>query len=72
MSVIANATFSKKTFSLAFMEKKKNSWSATFEAFYCMVLKLWNFGKSIRNTWKVLKYDSGEGWIACAKWRSVA
>jgi hypothetical protein len=25
MSVIANATFSKKTFSLAFMEKKKNS-----------------------------------------------
>jgi hypothetical protein len=27
-----------------------------------MVLKLRHFGKSIRNTWRVLKRDAGEGW----------
>jgi hypothetical protein len=27
-----------------------------------MVLKLGHFGRYIRNTWKVLKYDAGEGW----------
>jgi hypothetical protein len=27
----------------------------------CMVLKLGHFGKII-NTWKILKYASGEGW----------
>jgi hypothetical protein len=27
-----------------------------------MVLKLGHFGKYIRNTWEVLKYDAGEGW----------
>jgi hypothetical protein len=27
-----------------------------------MVLKLERFGQQIRNTWKVLKYGSGEGW----------
>jgi hypothetical protein len=27
-----------------------------------MMLKLGNFGQQIRNTWKVLKYDAGEGY----------
>jgi hypothetical protein len=27
-----------------------------------MVLKLGHLGRYIRNTWKVLKYDAGEGW----------
>jgi len=27
-----------------------------------MVLKLGRFGQQIRNTWKVLKCDAGEGW----------
>ena len=27
-----------------------------------MVLKRVHFGKYIRNTWKVLKCDAGEGW----------
>jgi hypothetical protein len=27
-----------------------------------LVLKLGHFRKQIRNTWKVLKYDVGEGW----------
>jgi hypothetical protein len=26
------------------------------------VLKLGHFGKQVRNNWKVLKYDAGEGW----------
>jgi hypothetical protein len=26
------------------------------------VLKLEHCGKQIRNTWKVVKYDAGEGW----------
>jgi hypothetical protein len=27
-----------------------------------MVLKIERFGQKIRNTWKVLKCDAGEGW----------
>jgi hypothetical protein len=27
-----------------------------------MAVKLGRFGKQIRNTWKVLKCDAGEGW----------
>jgi hypothetical protein len=30
-----------------------------------MVLKLRHFRKEIRNTWKVIKCDAGEGWRRC-------
>jgi hypothetical protein len=30
-----------------------------------MVLKLGHFRKEIRNTWKVMKCDAGEGWRRC-------
>jgi hypothetical protein len=33
-----------------------------FGALLCVVLKLGDFGNWIRNTWKVLKCSSGEGW----------
>jgi hypothetical protein len=40
-----------------------------------MVLKLGHFGKEIRSTWNLLKWDAGEGWRrlvvqhqSCEKW----
>jgi hypothetical protein len=32
-----------------------------------MVLKFGDFGKQIRNTWKVSKYGAGEGWRRSAR-----
>jgi hypothetical protein len=37
--------------------------SATFGGQLCVVLQLGLVGKGIRNSWEVLKYGAGEGWI---------
>ena len=52
------------------LEISKN---AQFWAYLCVVPKLENFRKDIRNTLKVLKCDAGEDHLGCSreKWRLV-
>jgi len=45
-----------------FEEETRKMLLVIFGAWLCMVRKLGRFGQQIRNTWKVLKCDAGEGW----------
>ena len=62
--VMAKAAFSKKNtlFTSTLDLNLRKKLEECYNTWLCIVLKLGRFGQQIRNTWKVLKSGTGEGW----------